>query len=418
MRMRMEPRGLEAELMKSFMESGVYRLDQSDVVFIDPVRLLNDSYSRFRLSPSAYYSRHFPPSSTPDDKRKRKRNKPRHAPLNLNERELCAEERHQQVRPLLLNAHRKLLEASQLLKILPRIVESEAALECRERVVEQNFVELGSSWRAPFCEIALCNGVQDEVKNPQGLRSGLSEGKKLVPLFDNIISVESDDDVEAEFQNVIYVLPPKSLFLMSDLRQVRKLIAGDSAEGFNLIVIDPPWENGSARQKAMYPTLPNRHFMYLPVKELAHSDGALVALWITNRQKLQDFVVKDLLPAWGISHATPFYWLKVKPDGSLIGDLDLFHHRPYELLLLGYVNVDFNSECMKTIKHLKESRVIISVPGAYSRKPPLGKLLEEYIPGQRPSRCIELFARELVAGWTSWGNEPLHFQDATYYLGK
>ncbi|KAJ3703408.1 hypothetical protein LUZ61_007113 [Rhynchospora tenuis] len=392
---------MEAELMKSFMESGVYKLDESDVVFIDPVRVLNESYSRFRLSPSAYYSRHFASSSTPNEKRKRKR-KIKDAPLN--ERELCAEERHQQVRPLLVNAHRKLLEASQLLKILPEIVESE--VECRERDVGCDFVELGSSWRAPFCEIALCNGVQNEIEN--------SHGRKLVPLFDNIISVESDDDVEAEFQNATYVLPSRSLFLMSDLRQVRKLIPGESAEGFNLIVIDPPWENGSARQKAMYPTLPNRHFMYLPVKELAHSDGALVALWITNRQKLQDFVVKDLLPAWGMSHVTPFYWLKVKPDGSLIGDLDLFHHRPYEFLLLGYVNVDFNSECM----HLKESRVIISVPGAYSRKPQLGKLLAEYIPGQRPSRCIELFARELVAGWTSWGNEPLHFQDATYFLEK
>lgn len=51
--------------------------------------------------------------------------------------------------------------------------------------------------------------------------------------------------------------------------------------------------------------------MYLPVKELAHSDGALVALWMTNRQKLQDFVEKDLLPAWGMSHVTPYYWLKV-----------------------------------------------------------------------------------------------------------
>jgi hypothetical protein len=26
----------------------------------------------------------------------------------------------------------------------------------------------------------------------------------------------------------------------------------------------------------------------------------------------------------------------VKSDGSLINDLDLFHHRPYECLILGY----------------------------------------------------------------------------------
>lgn len=28
----------------------------------------------------------------------------------------------------------------------------------------------------------------------------------------------------------------------------------------------------------------------------------------------------------------------MKDDGSLIGDLDLFHHRPYECLVLGYIN--------------------------------------------------------------------------------
>lgn len=28
--------------------------------------------------------------------------------------------------------------------------------------------------------------------------------------------------------------------------------AAESDCGFNLIVIDPPWENGSARQKSMY----------------------------------------------------------------------------------------------------------------------------------------------------------------------
>lgn len=29
-------------------------------------------------------------------------------------------------------------------------------------------------------------------------------------------------------------------------------LAADSDCGFNLIVIDPPWENGSARQKSVY----------------------------------------------------------------------------------------------------------------------------------------------------------------------
>ena len=32
-----------------------------------------------------------------------------------------------------------------------------------------------------------------------------------------------------------------------------------------------------------------------------------------------------------------------------------------------------------------------------------------------PCLCLQLFARELFAGWTSWGNEPLHFQEARLF---
>jgi hypothetical protein len=46
------------------------------------------------------------------------------------------------------------------------------------------------------------------------------------------------------------------------------------------------------------------------------------------------------------------------------------------------------------------------------------ELLTEYIPGPTPPRCIELFAKELTSGWTSWGNEALHFQDSMYISKK
>lgn len=45
-------------------------------------------------------------------------------------------------------------------------------------------------------------------------------------------------------------------------------------------------------------------------------------------------------------------------------------------------------------------------------------LLMDYVPGVKPSRCIELFAREMISGWVSWGNEPLHFQDCRFFSQK
>lgn len=60
-----------------------------------------------------------------------------------------------------------------------------------------------------------------------------------------------------------------------------------------------------------YPTLPNRYFLSLPIKQLTHTEGALVALWVTNREKLRSFVEKELFAAWGVSYAATFHWLKV-----------------------------------------------------------------------------------------------------------
>ncbi|MGV7428867.1 hypothetical protein PJI19_29390, partial [Mycobacterium kansasii] len=63
------------------------------------------------------------------------------------------------------------------------------------------------------------------------------------------------------------------------------------------------------------------------------------------------------------------YWLKVKADGTLIGELDLFHHRPYECLLLGYCyKKDVDCDRLSRLKPIPDSQVIVSVPGDYSRK--------------------------------------------------
>ncbi|KAK8937029.1 Methyltransferase-like protein 2 [Platanthera zijinensis] len=409
--------------LSSFSRSGIYRLPGVvNAAFVDPVRLLNFSYSRYRVSASGYYCRTFDSpgkgrktnkevndSSRSKNKRKRSRSH------DLNEQEIIAERRHQEVRPLLLKAHEALSGTAELLGFLPTLVRDEES--CLDGGgLEQNFVELGGLWQAPLYEIVLCTEENTNEWQEQGLQHEESSGSTVAPLFNNLINNNTTNDVDAEFVNRRFVLPRQCSFHMSDLRQIHDLIPGSSDQGFNLIVIDPPWENGSAYQKAVYPTLPNRYFLYLPIRQLAHTDGALVALWMTNRGKLRSFVENELFPSWGVTDIRTIYWLKIKPDGSLLGDLDLIHHKPYEYLLLGYVNgKKVVPDCNQ---NLEENQIFISIPGAYSRKPPLAKLLVDNIPGPKPSRCIELFARELIAEWTSWGNEPLRFQDLTYFVKR
>jgi hypothetical protein len=95
--------------LRSFEATGVYRLNgtctSAGATYLDPVRLLNASYQRFRIVPSAYYSRSFGPQhqegepeiERPEKRRKRKRNqKPK--PRELNPMERIAEARHQVMR--------------------------------------------------------------------------------------------------------------------------------------------------------------------------------------------------------------------------------------------------------------------------------------------------------------------------------
>ena len=95
----------ESQKLSSFYESGVYFFNDSNAVFMDPVRILNRSYNSFSVSPSTYYPRFFesprnnePVSTvatvtTSPTQRKRKRNKKEPPPLN--EREQIANHRHQ-----------------------------------------------------------------------------------------------------------------------------------------------------------------------------------------------------------------------------------------------------------------------------------------------------------------------------------
>ena len=42
---------------------------------------------------------------------------------------------------------------------------------------------------------------------------------------------------------------------------------------------------------------------------------------MTNREKHHRFVREELLPAWNLQEVATWYWLKVKPEGELVGPL-------------------------------------------------------------------------------------------------
>ena len=192
----------------------------------------------------------------------------------------------------------------------------------------------------------------------------------------------------------------------------------------------------------------------LPLRQLCHPAGALVALWVTNRERIRRYVEHELLPAWGcVLHAlacfghcfvaatrptdlhrahrlelvAEWHWLKVAADGSPALPLrggGAGCRRPYEPLLL----LRSAAAGASAAPPVPRRAVLLAPPGAHSRKPRLLRLLRPFAPcsdggdgaaeggegitPQQPSAldACELFARELCADATSWGNEPLRFQ--------
>ncbi|KAK9403381.1 methyltransferase-like 4 [Crotalus adamanteus] len=186
---------------------------------------------------------------------------------------------------------------------------------------------------------------------------------------------------------------------------------------YGIIVIDPPWENKSVKRSNRYGFLSHWQIKEIPVPALA-APNCLVVTWVTNRQKHLQFVKNELYPHWSIYGVVEWFWVKITKSGEFVIPLDSLHKKPYEILVLGRVqgNTDIPLRLSEDEKFsaIPDQKLIVSVPCTlHSHKPPLSEILKEYT---KPDvECLELFARNLQPGWTSWGNEVLKFQHLDYF---
>lgn len=274
------------------------------------------------------------------------------------------------------------------------------------------------------------------------------EGTHEVPvnLFDNLICNDGDQEQIGDAFGHTVVIPAQAAFLLSDIKKLSPLLtAAERQLGFHCIVLDPPWENKSAKRGSKYPTLPSRNLKGIPLQKLMRADGCLVALWVTNRERHHRFIHEELLPHWGLNHVATWFWLKVTDSGELVSPLEVAHRRPYEVLMLlqplgtsphqllspaastatnkasavkpADLSIHTNGEGAQPAFHATppppDGLVMVAVPGEHSRKPQLAQLLQPYLLAK--ASCLEMFARELTAGWTSWGNQVLHFQQEKFF---
>ncbi|XP_058688667.1 N(6)-adenine-specific methyltransferase METTL4 isoform X1 [Poecile atricapillus] len=210
-----------------------------------------------------------------------------------------------------------------------------------------------------------------------------------------------------------YLVPPKSSFLLSDISCLQPLL--NYKKRYDVIVIDPPWENKSVKRSNRYSHLSSWQIKQIPVPALA-APNCLVVTWVTNRQKHLHFVKDELYPHWSVKTLAEWHWVKITTAGEFVLPLDSLHKKPYEVLVLGRFQGHAKEALRKSecVLPIPEHQLIVSIPcSLHSHKPPLAAVLAEFI---KPDvECLELFARNLQPGWTSWGNEVLKFQHIDYF---
>uniref|UniRef100_A0A8C3TK46 Methyltransferase like 4 n=1 Tax=Chelydra serpentina TaxID=8475 RepID=A0A8C3TK46_CHESE len=326
----------------------------------------------------------------------------------FNQGELDALEYHTKIRGLILEGTRCLIEEGFKSGFLDPISAKQSSIKS----VVTRHVGCGM---AELCEMA----KHFPSVNENDHRSAqIIDEETSTPEQDLLSCVTENNTDYAKMINLMgqkYLVPPKSSFLLSDISCMQPLL--NYKNKYDVIVIDPPWQNQSVKRSNRYSHLSSWQIKKIPIPSLA-APNCLVVTWVTNRQKHLRFVKDELYPYWSVKTLAEWHWVKITRSGEFVFPLDSSHKKPYEVLVLGRVQGSIDLPLRKSdveVLPIPDHKLIVSVPCTlHSHKPPLTEILTEYI--KPDAECLELFARCLQPGWTNWGNEVLKFQHIDYFI--
>ncbi|KAI1437143.1 MT-A70-domain-containing protein [Xylaria sp. CBS 124048] len=202
-------------------------------------------------------------------------------------------------------------------------------------------------------------------------------------------------------------IPEESHHILGSIESQREVFLRDSPLSvFDLIVLDPPWPSRS--DTTVYNIEEARNLLnQIPVASQLKRNG-LVAIWITNKSAIQDLLTAPggVFAQWGLEPIGEWIWVKITTAGEPVLDVHSAWRKPWERLLIARVK---GSNTL-----IPSTKVILGVPDVHSRKPNLRGLFEDILPAGYLG--LEVFARNLTAGWWSWGNEVLFFQQPHHWV--
>nr|KAF6471814.1 methyltransferase like 4 [Molossus molossus] len=323
----------------------------------------------------------------------------------FNQGELDAMEYHEKIRGLILDGSSQIIQEGLKSGFLHPL--SEKRDKCNESIA----LPLDTCSLSELCEMAkhLPSLNEIELLTLQLVENDMSVTEQ--DLFSRIVENNSNFTKMITLMGQKYLVPPKSSFLLSDISCMHPLL--NCKKTYDVIVMDPPWQNKSVKRSNRYSYLSPLQIKQIPVPKLA-APNCLVIIWVTNRQKHLRFVKEELYPLWSVEIVAEWHWLKITNSGEFVFPLDSPHKKPYEGLILGRFQGK-TALPLRNMLPIPDHKLIVSVPCTlHSHKPPLAEVLKDYI--KPDGECLELFARNLQPGWTSWGNEVLKFQHVDYFI--
>jgi N6-adenosine-specific RNA methylase IME4 len=172
---------------------------------------------------------------------------------------------------------------------------------------------------------------------------------------------------------------------------------------FPTILADPPWQFTNKTGKvapehkrlSRYGTMTLDEIMALPVGGLA-APTAHLYLWCPNAMLPDGLAV---MKAWGFSYKSNIVWHKVRKDGGSDGrGVGFYFRNVTELILFGVSGK--NARTLAPGR--RQVNFLATRKREHSRKPD-----EQYeiIEACSTGPYMELFARGVRHGWTTWGNQ-------------
>lgn len=165
---------------------------------------------------------------------------------------------------------------------------------------------------------------------------------------------------------------------------------------YQIIYADPPWsytENwGNGAVHHHYDSMSISQLKALPVGALA-DDNCHLYLWVTN-PFIQEGL--DLVKVWGFEYKQLITWVKTNKDGTT-------------RMGLGYYFRGVTEHCIFAVKgklpRINKSikNIVFAEFSKHSKKPDIFRDIIIAHSGDRER--VELFARQKIEGWDSWGNE-------------